>query len=76
MRKRKNIVFDSSTSFFHVVLGLLVRFLSGVMPFLSLAITVTYITYQVLEKEDYLNKLGDFIEFIMGYMLGDILFSI
>ena len=71
MRKRETTVFDGLTSLFHVVLGVLVRVLADFMPALSLIITAVYITYQALEKEPSINKLGDFIKFIAGYIIGE-----
>ena len=71
VRKRETTVFDGLTSLFHVVLGVLVRVLADFMPALSLIITAVYITYQALEKEPNINKLGDFIEFIAGYIIGE-----
>jgi len=34
-----------------------------------------YSAYQVLERELPINKLGDFIEFIIGYLIGDVLWG-
>ena len=73
MKKRKVVVFDGLTSIPHVMLGLLTRILAEFIPTLSLIITAVYITYQALEKEPSMNKLGDFIEFITGYIIGDLL---
>ena len=69
------IVFDDINSFIHLVLGFLVVALRRLgLGIVSIAIIVVYTAYQVLEKEKSLNKLGDFIEFLIGYILGESVF--
>ena len=75
MRLWKLIIFDGLTSINHVAIGALTRFLASYVPPLSLLIIVMYSAYQVLERELPINKLGDFIEFIIGYLIGDVLWG-
>ena len=68
------IIFDDTSSVIHAVLGLATAILKKIgLGIASATIIVVYTVYQVLEREKDVNKLGDFIEFIVGYLIGEAL---
>jgi len=73
----RNAVFDDLCSLLHLALGFMVRWLSAsqdaVDRAVALVLTVAFIAYQVIEEEGGLMKLGDLVEFITGYILGEII---
>ena len=66
----KRVVFDDLNSVFHFLLGLASCITMHFIPIVTLFTVSTYILYQVFEREKQLNKLGDFIEFNTGFILG------
>ncbi len=62
-------VFDDLFSLFHFILGVV----CANSPRLSLIIVPVFSIYQLLEKEDPCSKVGDFIEFLLGFLVGLIL---
>ena len=69
----RKIVFDDVSSFIHFILGCALYYIARYLPVVTVVATASYIAYQVVERERGLNKLGDFIEFIMGALVGLIL---
>ena len=68
------IVFDDPWSFLHFILGIATKFLSRIgLAWLSLAIFVAFVAWEVIEQENRFCKLGDFIEFVLGWICGSIL---
>jgi len=59
-------VFDDKKSLFHFVAGMIAAMI-GVASIIFIAL---FVFYQIREKENDLNKLGDFIEFLLGYSYG------
>ena len=59
-------VFDDKKSLFHFVAGMIAAMI-GVTSIIFIAL---FVFYQIREKENDLNKLGDFIEFLLGYSYG------
>jgi len=70
-------VFDDKKSIIHLFLGIAVRlstYTHSVLAALAALIaTLSFIVYQITERELPCKKLGDFIEFIMGYIVCSIL---
>ena len=64
-------VFDDKKSIWHFMLGLV----SAYFKALSIIIIFCYIIYQLREREKPESKLGDFIEFLLGYAYGLAVFS-
>ena len=64
-------VFDDKRSFLHAFLGGLAKLFSKFFPPLSILIVLGFTIYEVREQEPGEYKLGDFIEFIIGYILVD-----
>lgn len=61
-----HLIFDDKKSWWHAFLGVI----SGLVPFFGILILTIYIFYQIREKEDFIAKLGDFIEFLVGWVYG------
>jgi TctA family transporter len=59
-------LYDDYASVFHTGLG----FVAGYVPILAPVIVLAFIAYQILEDENLDNKIGDLIEFFVGYILG------
>ena len=59
-------VFDDKKSLFHFAVGAIAAMI-GVASIIFIAL---FVFYQIREKENDLNKLGDFIEFLLGYSYG------
>ena len=59
-------VFDDKKSFLHFAAGVIAA-MTGVF---SIFFILIFVLYQIREKESDLNKLGDFIEFLLGYSYG------
>ena len=59
-------VFDDKKSIFHFITGVITA-MTGVF---SIFLILIFVLYQIREKESDLNKLGDFIEFLLGYSYG------
>jgi len=68
-------VFDDIYSVGHAALGFAARFLAWRTPYASAVLIIVYIIYEVLELEKKANKLGDFVEFLLGYVLADVILS-
>jgi len=66
----KRVVFDDLNSVLHFLLGITSCITMHFMPIATLFVVSAYILYQVFEREKQLNKLGDFIEFNTGFILG------
>lgn len=58
-------IFDDISSFAHLLLGVLARKSPQ-----GTIITGLYLTYQLVEIEPMKNKLGDLVEFGLGYAVG------
>jgi len=69
MTKVKIYIFDDKWSYLHFFLGALTAFF---MPF-SIPFVAIYLIYQIAERERYVYKLGDVIEFLLGYYCADII---
>jgi len=73
-------VFDDKKSIIHLFLGIAVRlstYTHNVFAALAaLIVTLSFIVYESKERELPYKKLGDFIEFIMGYILCSILLEV
>jgi len=54
----------------HLVIGVSTGIASKYMPMLSIAIAIIFIAYQEHEEEDMLCKMGDYIEFLLGFAIG------
>lgn len=68
----KPVVFDDKASIFHLFLGVVCGI--NIQWLLSLVIVTIYTLYQYYdEKDTSTEKLGDFVELIVGYLIGDIL---
>ena len=71
------VVFDDLSSLAHLALGALTKLLSTsphlIYRLISIVILIAFILYQALEKERGIKKLGDLIEFTIGYIAMDIL---
>jgi len=64
-------VFDDKRSIFHFVLGLVLY--SICLPNFSLItelVTLVFIIYEATEPENPIGTLGDFVEFILGAIMG------
>lgn len=59
-------IFDDKRSIGHFILGAI----AAVLGVASIIIIFIFVFYQKKEKEPDLNKLGDFIEFLLGYAYG------
>ena len=59
-------VFDDKKSIFHFAVGAIAA-MTGVF---SIFLILIFVLYQIKEKENDLNKIGDFIEFLLGYSYG------
>ena len=60
-------VFDDLYSWFHFFVSLLVTYLS---PVAAIAATICFVEYQRWERERRSEKLGDFIEWMVGILIG------
>jgi len=69
MTKVKIYIFDDKYSILHALLGALCALF---IPY-SIIIAITYLIYQIAEKERLVYKLGDVIEFLLGYYIIDTL---
>ena len=74
---RKSVVFDGVTSAFHFFLGFVTKYIHVLNPLVgtvvALTVALSYLWYQVREPENPFNKLGDFVEYIYGYVVADII---
>jgi integral membrane sensor domain MASE1 len=59
--------FDDLASWFHAVLGFTASFLPASA---SAAVAGAYLLYQLWEREPLPNKIGDFGEYLIGYLAG------
>jgi 4-hydroxybenzoate polyprenyltransferase len=63
------------TDKFHFFLGLVCGLLMNVMPLISIIIYLIFLIYQALEEEEEIETVEDMVEFVMGLLLGIILFK-
>lgn len=70
LQRHELSVFDDVKSIIHFLVGLTTSVLRCYIPLLSLAIIALYIMYEVEERDSELNRLGDFVEFVMGFLAG------
>ena len=66
---KKPKLFDDKKSLIHFALGVVTPFF---LPW-SLLIPAAYVWYQAREKEDVGSKVGDFIEYCTGLIVGLVL---
>jgi len=59
-------IFDDLKSIIHFLLGLIVP----IVPILNIIIILVFIVYQIKEDEILLYKIGDILEFILGFVTG------
>ena len=59
-------VFDDKKSILHFAAGAI----AAMIGVFSIFLILIFVLYQIREKESDLNKLGDFIEFLLGYAYG------
>ena len=62
----KRAIFDDMRSLFHFFAGAISALL-GIFSIIPIAI---FTIYQLREEEEKINKLGDFVEFLLGYAYG------
>lgn len=60
------VLFDDKKSVWHALLG----FISAFTLLYSIIIITIFTIYQIREREDKNKTLGDFIEFVIGYIYG------
>lgn len=60
------VAFDDKKSLLHFLTGIATARLGPA----GILIIIIFVIYQKREREPYLNKLGDFIEFILGILAG------
>ena len=76
-RRSRLIVFDDHWSYLHLALGAVTRVLASLgAPWLAIAILLAFIAWEVNEQEKVYCKLGDFVEFLVGYVLADLALSL
>ncbi|AHL23874.1 hypothetical protein BD01_2287 [Thermococcus nautili] len=59
-------LYDDKRSVFHTVLG----FASAFLLIYGLVVFISYLVYEVREKEAPISTIGDVVEFIIGYVAG------
>jgi len=64
------------TDWIHIILGMLTKVLVIFSPLLSLLILLTFIVYEALQRESKSESYFDLIEFLVGYIIGDIALSL
>jgi len=77
MKRRGNrlIIFDDHWSVLHFVLGMVTKLMAHLgLWIVSTVIFVVFVVYEWWEQESRFCKLGDFIEFILGYVFADMVF--
>jgi len=57
------------TDLFHSILG----FISGIYPPAGIIILIIFIIYETLDKEKITETIGDFLEYLLGFVLGHLL---
>jgi len=67
------VVFDDAYSILHAVLGAVVRLIKYYNIPLALVIIITFIIYQIRESEKDVYTLGDVLEFLVGYVIADVI---
>jgi len=65
VRFRDIVLYDDVFSFFHT----LIAFLSVVLD-IHIPVTLCYLAYELREKEKWRFKKGDYIEYVIGLILG------
>ena len=66
-------VYDDIYSIIHTVLGGVSGFMLKHNPIYTLAVISLFTAYQLREREKIKSKLGDFIEFGIGFIIGSII---
>lgn len=63
-------VFDDVSSVIHVLLGIAINALKHISPLVSVTAIVLFTIYEVREREKGIKTMGDFIELIIGVLIG------
>jgi len=63
-------IFDDLKSIGHLLLGAITPLLDG----LGYIIFLIFLVYQIHEKEDVYHKLGDFTEYLIGFIISLLFF--
>jgi len=63
-------IFDDLKSIGHLLLGAITPLFNG----LGYIIFLIFLIYQIFEKEDVYHKLGDFIEYLIGFIISLLFF--
>jgi len=68
------MIFDDYKSFFHTIYGVINGILLASNDYVAVALAyimfVVFLVYQLVEKENIYNKIGDFIEYGIGLGIG------
>lgn len=65
----RDYLFDDWHSVIHAVFGFTVRF---VPVWLRPVIIIVYVLYEVMEEENAVSTVGDVVEFLVGYVIADV----
>ena len=65
MRFGKISIYDDKLSILHTIVAIL-----SVILNISIPATLIFIAYQYFEKEKWVEKRGDFVEWLIGLMIG------
>ena len=65
MRFGKVKIYDDALSIIHTIVAIL-----SVLLNISIPATLIFIAYQFYEKERWIEKRGDFVEWLIGLMIG------
>ena len=65
---RRIRIFDDISSIAHFIFGLIAALLR-----LDISATIVFVAYQVYEREKVEFKLGDYIEYALGLLIGGVL---
>ena len=62
-------MFDDLYSILHTLMGII----AGIFPIQGISLTMLYIAYQYFEKEKWIFKRGDFVEYAIGVVIGAVI---
>jgi hypothetical protein len=66
----REYIFDDKGSIVHSILGMITPIIAQKMLLLALFLILAFTVYESVEPENPISTIGDFTEFIIGFLLG------
>ena len=71
--RKVKTAFTEPSDILHLIYGAISALVSWINPLWSIILIIFYILYQAAEMEEQFESYADYVEFILGYILGQLI---